>query len=165
MESAWCKLFSRPVSSKRFARNVPHTFICDTGCYTVCPEMYFCTNRRFIMAHRKTFISFSLDNITQLWLVISYSHVAELFPFQHNFQYATVLKKIIFKIHGVVILLEVFVDVAAIQKSICIKVTVSRYMGARWLWNCVSLRQHTAVWCVVTLCGLQMEQMLYCAHS
>lgn len=31
-------------------------FICDTGCCIVCPEMYFCTNRQFIMAHQYCFL-------------------------------------------------------------------------------------------------------------
>lgn len=39
------------------------SFICDTGCCIVCPEMYFCTNRQFIMAHQ---YYFSFDMITRL---------------------------------------------------------------------------------------------------
>lgn len=87
----------------------------------MCPEMYFCTNRQFIMAHQ---YYFSFDMITLLQPNTSlFSSVADILFIYFNFilvqlflgsffslqgisKYTTVLlNKFIYKVHGRVDLL------------------------------------------------------------
>lgn len=146
-----------------------HAFICDTGCYIVCPEMYFCTNRWSIKAHRKTFfLFFRQHTVTPLWLVISYSHVAEFVPFSTQFPVCHCIKnKIIFKIHCC----QFIKDFRSCRCNI--KMNLHREWNLPLQRSKVTLKMSviatvhalTAVYRVVTLGGLQMAQMLYRADS